>query len=173
MKWDVLYIRETTGIEIKYSEDYELNYDGSFIEAGSADEALLCIKYHIAELMNCNALEVQVGSDEISVFEPSDHEFIERYFGFSLIRMYTLLDENGNEYLSDKPGLLGGHRKLKIYGQLDCPSAKRYIAEGQYIKHRVFFADEKTAVAAGYRPCARCMKQQYEECKAQKEQKDN
>ena len=40
MKWDVLYTRKTTGKEIKYSEDYELNYDGSFIEAGSADEAL-------------------------------------------------------------------------------------------------------------------------------------
>lgn len=83
------------------------------------------------------------------------------------------MDENGNEYLSEKPGLLGGHRKLKIYGQLDCPSAKIYISKGQYIRHRVFFADEMTAVAAGYRPCARCMNQQYKEWKAQEEQKDN
>jgi len=27
---------------------------------------------------------------------------------------------------------------------------------GGYIQHRVFFADEATAIAAGYRPCAAC-----------------
>jgi len=30
----------------------------------------------------------------------------------------------------------------------------------------VFFADEKTAVAAGYRPCAKCMPEEYGEWKA-------
>jgi len=58
---------------------------------------------------------------------------------------------------SDQPGTLGGHRRLKIYGRLDCPSALRYVAIGQYVRHRVFFADEATAIAAGYRPCARCL----------------
>ena len=56
---------------------------------------------------------------------------------------------------------MGGHKRLKIYGCLDCPSALRHIARGGYVKHRVFFADEKTAVAAGYRPCAVCMKEKY------------
>ncbi|MDP4128201.1 MAG: Ada metal-binding domain-containing protein, partial [Bacillota bacterium] len=32
-------------------------------------------------------------------------------------------------------------------------------------KHRVFFADEETAIAAGYRPCARCMPKEYAEWK--------
>lgn len=76
--------------------------------------------------------------------------------------MYKLLDAKGEIYLSETPGTLGGHKKLKIYGRLDCPSAARYIAKGQYIQHRVFFADEDTAIAAGYRPCGVCMKKEYE-----------
>ena len=35
------------------------------------------------------------------------------------------------------------------------------------MKHRVFFADEETAVAAGYRPCAVCMPERYAEWKRQ------
>jgi methylphosphotriester-DNA--protein-cysteine methyltransferase len=37
----------------------------------------------------------------------------------------------------------------------------RAISRGGYVKHRVFFADEATAVAAGYRPCARCLPDRY------------
>ena len=53
--------------------------------------------------------------------------------------------------------VLGGHRKSRIYGRLDCPSARRAIARGGYVAHRVFFADEPAAIAAGYRPCAVCL----------------
>jgi hypothetical protein len=70
-------------------------------------------------------------------------------------RVYKLVDKNGQTFLSRKPGKFGGHRKLKIYGRLDCPSALRFIARGHYVQHRVFFADEATAVAAGYRPLRR------------------
>ena len=63
-------------------------------------------------------------------------------------------------------GAFGGHRKTRIYGQLDCPSALRAIANGGYVQHRVFFADEAAAVAAGYRPCARCMPERYRLWKA-------
>ena len=79
--------------------------------------------------------------------------------------MYKLLDENGKEYLSEETGTIGGHKKLKIYGKLDCSSARRYIAKGQYVKYRVFFKDEKTAIAAGYRPCSKCMKEEYKQWK--------
>lgn len=82
------------------------------------------------------------------------------------MKRYHLIDKNGKEYESEVPGTLGGHRKLKIYGRLDCPSALRYIAKGQYVRHRVFFADEETAVAAGYRPCARCMPEAYKKWKS-------
>jgi len=63
-------------------------------------------------------------------------------------------------------GTLGGHRGTKIYGRLDCPSALRAIARGGYVKYRVFFADEAAAIAAGYRPCARCMPERYRDWKA-------
>ena len=76
-------------------------------------------------------------------------------------KKYKLINSDGKEYLSDTKGLLGGHKKLKIYGRLDCPSALRYIAKGQYVKNRVFFPNEETAIAAGYRPCAVCMPEEY------------
>ena len=81
------------------------------------------------------------------------------------MREYTLIGKDGTPYLSTEPGTLGGHRKLKIYGRLDCPSALKYIAKGQYVEHRVFFADEESAMAAGYRPCGSWMKSQYREWK--------
>lgn len=81
-----------------------------------------------------------------------------------------LLDSEEKEYLSEEKGTLGGHRKLKIYGRLDCTSALRYIEKGQYVKYRVFFADEKTAIAAGYRPCAKCMPDEYKKWKEKNKQ---
>lgn len=76
------------------------------------------------------------------------------------MKMYRLLDPDGVEYLSKQPGALGGNRKLKIYGRLDCGSAIRALPKG-YAKHRVFFVDEATAVAAGYRPCGHCLRAEY------------
>lgn len=72
-------------------------------------------------------------------------------------KTYTLIGKDGKPYVSEQKGLLGGNKALRIYGRLDCPSALRWIAKGKYIAQRVFFKDESTAVAAGYRPCARCM----------------
>lgn len=74
---------------------------------------------------------------------------------------YKLLDENGNFILSKVPGTIGGHKKLKIYGKMDCPSALYYIKKGEYVKNRVFFLDEETAIKNGYRPCAKCLKKEY------------
>lgn len=74
---------------------------------------------------------------------------------------YTLVDCHGRPYASTTPGRLGGHRRNKLYGRLDCPSALRAIAAGGYRTERVFFADEYVAVAAGYRPCAVCLPEEY------------
>ena len=63
-------------------------------------------------------------------------------------------------------GTIGGHRGTRIYGHLDCPSALPAIANGGYVSYRVFFADEPAAIAAGYRPCARCMPEQHRDWKA-------
>jgi methylphosphotriester-DNA--protein-cysteine methyltransferase len=78
---------------------------------------------------------------------------------------YQLMDENRNIYFSSEPGLFGGYRRKKIYGRLDCKSANRAIAKGGYVKYRVFFKDEETAIKAGYRPCAKCMPEKYSEWK--------
>ena len=40
-------------------------------------------------------------------------------------KQYTLLGADGRPYLSDRPGTLGGNRRAKIYGRLDCPAALR------------------------------------------------
>jgi hypothetical protein len=74
---------------------------------------------------------------------------------------YVLLDSGGKPHRSSTPGRLGGHRKTRIYGRLDCPAALRAIAAGGYVPYRVFFADEPTALAVGYRPCAVCMPEAY------------
>lgn len=80
-------------------------------------------------------------------------------------KIYHLIGADGKEYDTFIPGTFGGHKRLKIYGRLDCPSALRAIAKGQYVKYRVFFADEQTAISAGYRPCGICMKKEYKEWK--------
>jgi methylated-DNA-[protein]-cysteine S-methyltransferase len=82
-------------------------------------------------------------------------------------RSWTLIGADGKPYESPTPGTLGGHRRSKGYGRLDCRAALHWIAKGHYVKHRVFFADEQTAVAAGYRPCAVCMPERYAEWKRQ------
>ena len=74
---------------------------------------------------------------------------------------YNLINNAGNEYKSKIPGTIGGNKKLKIYGRLDCPSALRWINKGFYISNRVFFENEQIAKQAGYRPCAKCMKKEY------------
>ncbi|MBI3227952.1 MAG: metal-binding protein [Mycolicibacterium cosmeticum] len=82
------------------------------------------------------------------------------------MKSYRLLGADGRPYTSPAPGTLGGHRRGKLYGRLDCPSALRTLAAGGYVAQRVFFADEPTAVAAGYRPCAVCLPAAYRRWKA-------
>ena len=88
------------------------------------------------------------------------HRFARPRFCVVMAKLYRLLDAERREYLSPVPGELGGHRRNRIYGRLDCPSALRWLAKGHIVKHRIFFADEPTAIAAGYRPCAVCMREE-------------
>jgi methylphosphotriester-DNA--protein-cysteine methyltransferase len=83
-----------------------------------------------------------------------------------MARLYKLIGPGGKQVLSETPGTLGGHRRNKVYGRLDCPSALRWLAKGHIVRWRVFFADEATAIAAGYRPCAVCMREEYRAWKA-------
>lgn len=51
---------------------------------------------------------------------------------------------------------LGGNRKLKIYGVLQCASGKKMKK-----KNRIFFESEQEAVDNGYRPCGHCLVKKY------------
>jgi metal binding Ada-like protein len=76
-------------------------------------------------------------------------------------RRYRLLGPDGF-YTSAKPGTLGGHSRQGVYGRLDCPVALSLIRRGRAkVEYRVFFADESTARASGYRPCGACLREEY------------
>ncbi len=51
---------------------------------------------------------------------------------------------------------LGGNKRLKIYGRLDCRAGRR-----MKVGNRVFFENETEAIALTYRPCAVCMRKEY------------
>ena len=74
--------------------------------------------------------------------------------------MYRLLGPDGF-YFSEEPGTLGG----RVYGTMDCPAALAALRKtpDSYKKRRVFFADERTALAAGFRPCGRCLREKMKE----------
>ena len=81
------------------------------------------------------------------------------------MKTYTLLGADGVPYASTEPGLLGGHARTRVYGRLDCPVALSLLRRHFTPRHRVFFADESVAIAAGYRPCGACLREKYREWK--------
>jgi methylphosphotriester-DNA--protein-cysteine methyltransferase len=74
---------------------------------------------------------------------------------------FSVIGSDGHAHASERPGTLGGHRRTRVYGRLDCRCALRALARGGYAAQRVFFAGEADAIAAGYRPCAVCMPAEY------------
>ena len=51
---------------------------------------------------------------------------------------------------------------------MDCPVALSLLRRGFQPRHRVFFADEETAIAAGFRPCGACQREKYRAWKARR-----
>ena len=49
-----------------------------------------------------------------------------------MAKRYELIGADGKPYESEIPGTLGGHRRNKVYGRLDCAGALRWIAKGYY-----------------------------------------
>lgn len=85
-------------------------------------------------------------------------------------KRYHLMGADGRIYDSPVPGQIAGNRKLKIYGLLscglpDCGNPDRGLPP-KAPRMRVFFADEETAIAAGYRPCGGCLPLRYKQWKA-------
>lgn len=84
-------------------------------------------------------------------------------------KMYTLIGTDGKPYLSEEKGELGGNRETRVYGMMNCSAALKALSldtRDHYIKNRVFFKDEATALAAGFRPCGRCLREKYKQYKA-------
>jgi hypothetical protein len=84
-------------------------------------------------------------------------------------KRYRLMGADGKLYDSPIPGQFAGNRLLKTYGRLTCglpdcgnPDRGRPPKSERI---RVFFADEQTAIAAGYRPCGGCLPQRYKQWK--------
>ena len=80
---------------------------------------------------------------------------------YHVVFIWKLIGGEGKPYHSKVPGTLGGHRRGKIYGRLDCRCTLSARARGGYVTHRAFFLDEAIAAAAGYRPCAVCLPRPY------------
>ena len=81
------------------------------------------------------------------------------------VHTYVLLGPDGHPYRSRTPGALAGHSRSRLYGRLDCRARRRAIDRGATTGYRVFFADETAAVAAGFRPCAVCLPDEYHDWK--------
>lgn len=82
---------------------------------------------------------------------------------------YVLTTATGDPIESKTPGELAGSRRTRIYGRLDCHVAVEKLRRGGYGSHRVFFADQETAIAAGYRPCETCMEAEYDAWRADRQ----
>ena len=76
------------------------------------------------------------------------------------MKTYTLTGADGRPHPSAEKGRLGGHARTQVYGRLDCPVALSLLRRGFAPRHRVFFADEATAIDAGFRPCGACLREQ-------------
>lgn len=83
---------------------------------------------------------------------------------------FVLMQPDHSLVRSTSPGQLGGFWPGRIYGRLDCSAALRALKVGGLTHLRVFFADEAIAIAAGFRPCASCMRQEYLRWKAARAQ---
>lgn len=84
---------------------------------------------------------------------------------------YTLTAADGSTYSSPTKGEHGGNRRQRVYGTMDCGVARdqrRRFPEAM-VAHRVFFADEATAIAAGFRPCGSCLRERYRAWKVARE----
>ena len=87
------------------------------------------------------------------------------------MKTYKLLGADGKEHLSETPGsrqtsppscfvgelsAISGHSSLLARLRRKITSTIRRFPRS-YEKSRVFFADERAALAAGYRPCGNCL----------------
>jgi hypothetical protein len=73
-----------------------------------------------------------------------------------MIKHINISDSELKEMILSNRIEFGGNIKLKIYGKLSCTSGKRMKKQ-----NRIFFSNEREAVAAGFRPCGHCLREKY------------
>lgn len=123
--------------------------------------------------LNMSLVDFKESNIDIALDNDGSEIFVYRRFlspndcvdGETMNKKYRLMSSDGMIYESMIPGEIGGHKKQKIYGELDCYSARNALARGHYVQQRVFFKDEESAIAAGYRPCGKCMKEKHAQWK--------
>ena len=87
--------------------------------------------------------------------------------GAGVSKTYTLLGADGRAVPERREGPARRQRPHQgLRHAWTAPSRSRCCAAGFEPKHRVFFADEETAIAAGFRPCGACMRARYREWRA-------
>jgi len=73
-----------------------------------------------------------------------------------MIKHLDITNEGLRAKIKSKTILIGGNISLKIYGKLNCSSGKRMKR-----KNRIFFDSEEEALMNKFRPCGRCMKEEF------------
>lgn len=158
MKWQISYTKRSNDGDEFNSVVTELSTTEI---AASKTEAVELAIAALSRNLTDKGLLVEMHPGRLLAFCTPNTEPVEIYEDFAAMRVYVLLGGDGKFYDSPTPGTMGGYRKKKIYGRLDCPSALSHIAKGHYVAHRVFFADDQSAIEAGYRPCGVCMKEAF------------
>lgn len=61
----------------------------------------------------------------------------------------------------DLPNMICGNSKTKVYGKATCAATNGHLVLNRNNPNSVAFDNTDVAKAAGYRPCAKCMKEDY------------
>lgn len=88
------------------------------------------------QLIACRSITARVGEETVTLSLSDPYSLLSNRSRMS--KYYHLTAPDGSTYGSDILGELGGYRKVKIYGRLDCSSVIRAPSKG-YARHRIFF----------------------------------
>lgn len=75
-----------------------------------------------------------------------------------------LLPENTS--ILDLPKIICGNRKTKVYGKATCSATNGHSMLNGALPDCIVFQSKNEAARSGYRPCAKCMQEEYLKWKA-------
>jgi hypothetical protein len=68
----------------------------------------------------------------------------------------------------DLPKIICGNKRTRVYGKAICSATNGHSIINSSLPVCVVFQSEDEAIRLGYRPCAKCMQQEYAKWKAHK-----